>query len=313
MSFIQISFPIHSQEAEISEDVLNSLGALAVMFEDAQDQPILEPGVGETPLWNEAVIKALFPEETDCMSLLAGLAEGLPLLDLELINFELLKDQAWERAWMIDFKPMSFGKNKNFWIVPSNIQAPEDHLAIILDPGLAFGTGTHPTTKMCLDYLADIDCKNKIIIDFGCGSGILALAALKLGAQKLIAIDNDPQALIATQDNAERNNLLSENLLILNSADIVSPLAGDTGLKMKLGEREAALAAVDILIANILAAPLVQLAELFSSLVKPKGLIALSGILNTQTQDILKAYEPYFEDLKICTEGDWVRVDGKRK
>jgi len=294
MSFIQISFPINSQEAEISEEVLNNLGALAVMFEDAQDQPILEPGVGETPLWSEAVIKALFPESADCMDLLAGLAEDLPLLDLELINFELIKDQAWERAWMIDFKPMSFGKNKNFWIVPSNIPAPEDHLAIILDPGLAFGTGTHPTTKMCLDYLADIDCKNKIMMDFGCGSGILALAALKLGAKKLIAIDNDPQALIATKDNAERNNLYSQDLIILNHLDFPKD-------------------PVDILIANILAAPLVQLAELFSSLVKPKGLIALSGILNTQTQDILKAYEAYFEDLKLCIEGDWVRVDGKRK
>ncbi len=291
-NFIQISFEIHAQEAQISEEVLNSLGALAVSFEDAKDQPILEPGVGETPLWSEAVIKSLFPEETDCMVVLAGLSEGLPLLNLESVNFELLADQAWERAWMIDFKPMCFGKK--FWIYPSNIPVPADHLALVLDPGLAFGTGTHPTTSMCLDYLASIDCKDKIIMDFGCGSGILALAALKLGAQKVIAIDNDPQALIATKDNAERNNLYSENLIILDSINIPKT-------------------PVDILLANILAAPLVNFAPLFSRLVKPQGAIALSGILQNQTQEIIDAYAPYFEFFDMRTLGDWVRIDAKRK
>lgn len=292
MSFIQISFPIHSEHAEISEDVLNSLGALAVMFEDAQDQPILEPGVGETPLWTEAVIKALFPEDADCMVILSGLAQDLPLLNIESVNFELLKDQAWERAWMIDFKPMCFGHK--LWIYPSNIPVEPHHLALVLDPGLAFGTGTHPTTRMCLDYLAAVKCKDRDIMDFGCGSGILALAALKLGARKVIAIDNDPQALVATKDNAERNNLYSEKLIILNSLDIPKE-------------------PVDLLIANILAAPLVNLATLFSKLVKPRGAIALSGILKNQTKEILNAYEPYFQFFDVRVEGDWVRVDAKRK
>ena len=292
MNFIQLSFPIEAAESEISEEALHTSGALAISLQDAKDQPLLEPGVGETPIWDHAIIKALYPEETDCLNLLSGLAESLPLLDLTKVQFELVKDQAWERAWMIDFRPMCFGKK--LWIYPSNIPVAADHLALILDPGLAFGTGTHPTTAMCLTYLASVDCRGKTIIDFGCGSGILALAALKLGAKEVFALDNDPQALVATRENAKRNNLLKDNLIILDSFQIPKITA-------------------DILIANILAGPLVNLAQQFASLIKPKGSIALSGILKDQAKKVKKAYEPYFEYFDMREEGDWIRIDAKRK
>jgi len=293
MNFIQVSFPIQSQEADASEQALSLSGALAVTLQDAQDQPLLEPGVGETPIWDEAIIKALYPEETDCLSLISKLADSLPSLNLETIQFELIKDQPWERAWMIDFKPLCFGKN--FWIYPSNIPVKPHHLALVLDPGLAFGTGTHPTTAMCLEYLATHPCDNKTLIDFGCGSGILALAALKLGASEVIALDNDPQALTATLENAKRNNLLDNHQLkVLDS--LHTP-------KIQ----------VDILIANILAGPLVNLAIQFSNLVKPQGRIVLSGILKNQANKIKRAYESYFESFDTQIEGDWVRIDAIRK
>ncbi len=296
MNFIQISFSIFSDQAENTEEALIDSGALSITFQDAQDQPILEPGVGETPLWNEVVVKALYAEESDCLDIFAALADTLPLLDLEEIQVELIKNQAWERAWMEDFKPMCFGEK--LWIYPSNIPVPKDHLAIILDPGLAFGTGTHPTTAMCLTYLAKTNCQEKTVLDFGCGSGILAIAALKLGAQKAIGIDNDPQALIATRDNANRNQINPEDLLILDSKKSYSEPYSEP---------------VDILIANILAEPLINLASQFANLLKSQGSLALSGILKNQALLVQKAYEPYFENFKISTQDDWVCLDARRK
>jgi len=316
MNFIQISFPLKAIHTEIPMDqielALENSGALAITFQDDADQPILEPGVGETPLWEAVLIKAIYPNETDCIKLLSKINEFFPEMDLSMIHFELVQHQAWERVWMENFKPLCFGEK--FWIIPSHLSEnlsnnlsdlsrPIDtKYSIILDPGLAFGTGTHPTTAMCLDYLATNDCEDKMIMDFGCGSGILALAALKLGAKKVIAIDNDPQALIATKENAEKNNLYSEKLLILNTLDLD-----------QLNQKNPGVLPVDLLVANILAAPLINLAQSFASWVKPKGKIVLSGILKNQQASIEKAYAPYFTHLDLRTQEDWIRIDGVKK
>lgn len=291
MNFIQISFPIFSQQADLTEAGLLETGALAVCFEDAQDQPVLEPAVGETPLWDQIIIKAIYPENTDCLALFSQLAESLDFIDLETVQFEKIPEKIWERVWMDEFKPKCFGEK--LWVYPSNFKIPGDHLALILDPGLAFGTGTHPTTAMCLTYLAQTNCQDKIILDFGCGSGILAIAALKLGAQKAIGIDNDPQALIATRDNADRNQINLEKLSVLDVT-------------------EAYTTPVDILVANILAAPLIERASQFAALLKPKGQLALSGILRSQAELVRQAYEPYFENFKTIFQDDWVCIQAEK-
>ncbi len=299
MPFLELSIAIAQHEQERVELALEEAGALAVTLLDAEvDTPnecaILEPGVGETPLWQRLVLNALFDVGTDRAGLLALLAELVPELAPGDIGLREVADQDWTRAWMADFKPMRFGRR--LWIYPWNIEPPADAadaVVVRLDPGLAFGTGTHPTTALCLQWLDGLDLAGKHVIDYGCGSGVLAIAALKLGAARVSAIDNDPQALDASRDNARRNG-------VAQHLDLFAP-------------EQFADTPADVLVANILAGPLAQLAPRFAACTRPGAPFALSGILQGQQQELLAIYAPWFEALTLETREDWVRISGRRR
>ena len=292
MSWLQLRLAITPDQAEPMEDLLLGLGAVSVTFMDAEDQPIFEPDLGTTPLWQNTHLLALFEADVERQ----GLLEQLQLLwkqSLPEYQFEDIADQDWERSWMDNFQPMRFGQR--LWIVPSWHEAPEpEAVNLLLDPGLAFGTGTHPTTALCLEWLDGQQLHDLQVIDFGCGSGILAIAALLLGAQRVTGTDIDPQALEASRDNAQRNQLADERLPLYLPEDMPSEPA-------------------DLLVANILAGPLVSLAPQLTALVKPGGRIALSGILTEQTDEILAAYDTDFELDPVAEKDGWIRVSGVRR
>jgi ribosomal protein L11 methyltransferase len=290
MPFLQLTLDIATADPAPFEDALFELGALSVTLEDAADDPVLEPAPGETPLWPTRVVKALFEESVSRNDLAQGLAHAVP--DAPLPRFEAIADKAWEREWLKDFKPMRFGRR--LWVCPGGLPAGDpDAIRIELDPGLAFGTGTHPTTALCLEWLDGRDLSGRTVVDYGCGSGILAIAALKLGARAVRAIDIDPQALIATRDNARRNQL-----------DAGLATSSDPGLD----ERSA-----DVLVANILAGPLVELAPRFATAVRPGGELALSGILLDQAETVTAAYRPWFDIALSATREGWALVSGQRR
>ncbi len=307
MSFLELTLRCSEAEQPRYEHALVDVGALAVTLLDADadtsnEHAILEPGVGETPLWDTLVLTALFPHDVDALLLLAALDAFDPALDFSQARFRNVEDQDWERVWMDQYVPLHFGART--WIVPWNQPLPDDaattsDAAIVrLDPGLAFGSGTHPTTSLCLQWLDALATDGVLtdarVLDFGCGSGILALAALKLGAARAVAIDNDPQALLATRDNAERNGV------------------GDR-LSVRLPDDETVATAYPIVVANILANALDRLADTLAARVAAGGRIALSGILVGQEDALLTRYEPWFDDLQVVREGDWVRIDGRRR
>ncbi|MFA5677593.1 MAG: 50S ribosomal protein L11 methyltransferase [Pseudomonas sp.] len=292
MPWLQLRLAINPTQAEPMEDLLLGLGAVSVTFMDAEDQPIFEPDLGTTPLWQNTHLLALFEADTDRQPLIDQLQQ-LWQQPLPEHQFEDIADQDWERSWMDNFQPMRFGKR--LWIVPSWHDAPDpEAVNLLLDPGLAFGTGTHPTTALCLEWLDGQDLHGLEVIDFGCGSGILAIAALLLGAKRVVGTDIDPQALEASRDNAQRNQLADARLpLYLPEAMPDEP--------------------ADVVVANILAGPLVSLAPQLTSLVKPGGRIALSGILAEQTAEILAAYEEAFELDPVAEKDGWIRVSGVRR
>lgn len=280
----------HTKEdsAEAIESAMEESNALSITLQDKFDDPILEPLPGELRLWKDLIITALFEFDTDLAPLSELLSENTELWNIDKFLVETIEDQDWERVWMKDFQPMKFGEN--LWIYPSNYEVPEDDsIKILLDPGLAFGTGTHPTTALCLEWLDHNPPINQTVIDYGCGSGILALAAAKLGATSIIATDIDAQALTATKDNMLRNNIKDEK--------IPCYLPEDCPTK-----------AVDLLLANILCGPLNELFPLFSSLTKNKGRLVLSGLLNEQKQQIINTYSADFKDFEVKQLGDWVRI-----
>lgn len=305
MPYLELSLRCRESDQPRYETALEDLGALSVTLLDADadtsnEHAILEPGVGQTPLWNALVLTALFPADTDALLLLAALESFDPGLDWTQASFRTVEDQDWERAWLDQFKPMRFGTRT--FIVPWNHALPEgadapDAAVVRLDPGLAFGSGTHPTTALCLQWLDQLatqgELQDQAVLDFGCGSGILALAALKLGAAKAVGVDNDPQALLATADNAERNGIADR-------------------LSVYLPEDEPA-ATYPIVLANILASALDALADTLASRVASGGRIALSGILHGQEDDLLTRYAPWFDHLVATQEGDWMRIDGVRR
>ena len=292
MPWLQLRLAITPEQADPMEDLLLGLGAVSVTFMDAEDQPIFEPDLGTTPLWSHTHLLALFEADVDQQALLSQLQLIWPG-ELPEHQLEEIADQDWERSWMDNFKPMRFGRR--LWIVPSWHEAPEpDAVNLLLDPGLAFGTGTHPTTALCLEWLDGQALDGLQVIDFGCGSGILAIAALLLGAERVVGTDIDPQALEASRDNAQRNQL----------ADARFPLYLPEAMPD---------APADLLVANILAGPLVSLAPQLTSLVKPGGRIALSGILAEQTDDILAAYRDAFELDPVANKDGWIRVSGVRR
>lgn len=292
MPWIQMRLAITPEQADTLEDLLLSLGAVSVTFMDAADEPIFEPDLGTTPLWTQTHLLALFEADTDSQSVLQQLEQLWPGT-LPEIQVERIEDQDWERSWMDNFQPMRFGER--LWIVPSWHQAPDPAAVnLLLDPGLAFGTGTHPTTALCLEWLDQATVKGAEVIDFGCGSGILAIAALLLGARHAVGTDIDPQAIEASRDNARRNGIADEHF------DLYLPEAMPS-------------TQADVLLANILAGPLVTLAPQLGTLVRAGGHLVLSGILAEQTDDILAAYKPYFLLDPVATRDGWIRISGIRR
>lgn len=291
MAWLQVHIPSTAAHAEAVEDALLALGAQAVTLADAADQPLFEPPPGATPLWQETIVSALFDAETDTDALLASLTAQLGAAPAD-YRMEQLADQAWERAWMDDFKPMQFGER--LWIVPSWAEPMSgDAVNLRLDPGLAFGTGTHETTAMCLRWLDGADLTGKTVLDFGCGSGVLAIAALLLGAERALACDIDPQALMATRENAALNGVAHR-------------------LDACLPEELPPHATFDLVIANILAGPLVELAPQLLGHCAPGGELVLSGILAEQADAVEAAYTPTLRFAPRARDGDWVRLAGRR-
>lgn len=306
MAWQQLRCKVHLPEQQALTDYLDAQGALSVTAQDAGDQPMLEPKPGEAPLWDEIIVTALFDGDYNVAPVLLYLQHASPWQLQEIVLNEL-EDQVWERAWMQDFQPMVFGER--LWIYPSWAAMPDDDsIKILLDPGLAFGSGTHPTTALCLEWLDQHPPENQSVIDFGCGSGILAIAAAKLGAATVIATDIDEQALIATQDNMQRNHVPDPQIIRCFPEQL------DQHLSIASAEHDESQhdndAQVDVILANILAAPLLELADYFAKHLVEGGRVVLSGILAEQQDSILKAYYPYFDQLTVTQKGDWVRVDG---
>lgn len=290
MTWQQIICQTTAQHQESISELLENAGAASVTLQDAADQPVLEPLPGETPIWDNLIMVGLFPADADLTQILLMLELQRNLGTISTIKLEQLEDRPWVREWMSNFHPMQFGER--LWIYPSWSEPPDDaSIKILLDPGLAFGTGNHPTTALCLAWLDGEDLAGKTVLDYGCGSGILAIAAAKLGAGKIVATDIDPQALQATQDNAQRNGLPADTIHTCYPED----LAADT---------------YDVVVANILAGPLVKLSSAILGHLKPGGRLALSGILQEQAEMVSTAYGPALTETHIATQEDWVRISG---
>lgn len=297
MPWIQLTFHTDKHHSEQAEQALLDLGALSVTLKDAEDQPVLEPLPGETPLWDQIILTGLFDANIDSQTVGEQLQQTLRQLQPDadkdsLIKIEALEDKDWIRAWMDDYKPMQFGER--LWVCPRHLPPPQpDAVNLMLDPGLAFGTGTHPTTALCLQWLDQHPPQDKTILDFGCGSGVLAIAALLLGAEHADATDIDPQALTATRSNAEANNVANR----INDYAVEDLPAGQ----------------YDVVLANILAGPLQELAPQLADRCKAGASIVLSGILETQAESIIQAYSPWFELDPIALKDEWIRVSGQKK
>ena len=293
MPFLQLTLAIGSADPEPFEDALMAAGASSITLEDAADDPVLEPAPGTTPLWPTVRVKALFDAEIDTDLLLLTLSQQLPS-PLPSMTFERIADRHWEREWLKDFKPMRFGRR--LWVCPANMRpdAPStDAVFVDLDPGLAFGTGTHPTTALCLEWLDAAALTDKTVLDYGCGSGVLAIAALKLGAKQAVGIDIDPQAILATRDNATRNEVNDR----LNAFTV----------------EQSHSARYHIVLANILAEPLEQLALQLAQSVLPGGAIVLSGLLQSQAARLATLYSAWFDMDPIATRNEWARLSGIKR
>lgn len=298
MKWLQIHITVEQAQVEFTETLLSSLGAVSVTLDDAENQDLLEPLPGETPLWNKVIVTGIYAQEEgediDVTALETFIRTQLPT---EPMRSKFLEDQVWERSWMDYYEPIQIGEK--YWIVPEWIEPPEaDAVNIKLDPGLAFGTGNHASTFLCLQWLGKTDVKDKVVIDYGCGSGILGVAALLLGAKKVYATDIDPQAVLATKQNAELNGVL-ENLYV--------GLPEEFNAEFKNQQ-------ADILVANILAGPLMSLAKEFSTLIKSEGEFALAGVIEEQVTDVSSIYSEFFDIVEVeKREETWCRISGSRK
>jgi len=292
MPFYEIEFPLADRDVEAVEAALAELGACSVTFLDRGDEPVLEPLPGEVRLWSDTLVRALFDAAIDREACLRRLAAALGPGIVTGARVHEVPDQAWERAWMSGWTSRSFGPR--LWVCPTDAAAPDDPDAVVvrLDPGLAFGTGTHATTALCLEALAGLDLGGRRIVDYGCGSGILAIAALKLGAAHAVCVDIDPQALLATRDNAIRNGV-SERLETLGA--------------------DAPLTPADAVVANILAAPLLELRPRLTALVKPGADLVLSGILKSQADGVAAAYSDAFDRQRWTHREDWSCIHAVRR
>ncbi|MFQ2182093.1 50S ribosomal protein L11 methyltransferase [Aeromonas veronii] len=291
MPWIQIRINATAKTADKVSNMLLGRGAQAVTFMDAKDVPVYEPMPGETPLWGETEVMGLFDAETDPAPTIAFFQQIFG----ENVGYkvEQLEDKDWVREWMDHFHPMQFGER--LWICPSWRDVPNpDAVNVMLDPGLAFGTGTHPTTALCLQWLDGLDLTGKTVVDFGCGSGILGIAALKLGAARVIGIDIDPQAIQASRDNAARNGVADQIELYL-PADQPQDVEAD------------------VVVANILAGPLRELAPLIAGHGKPGSLMALSGVLESQAPELETIYGQWFEMDPTAVKEEWCRLSGRKQ
>ena len=292
MPWCEVSVAVSRAQAAVAEDVLEQFGALAITLEDNADDPVLEPEAGSTPLWPTVQVQGLFEADvqrsriTDALQILPGL--GRP----DLIHWREVGDQDWERAWMEQFRPMKFGQG--LWIVPTGMQIPfdRDNIEIRLDPGLAFGTGTHPTTALCLEWLDGQDLAGRNVVDYGCGSGVLGIAAALKGADRVTCVDNDPQALEATQANIRRNGV--DGIIDCKAPDEF----GETG--------------ADFLLANILSGPLIELSAVLLGSLKPGGRIVLSGVLDDQAAEVIQSYRSACSEFRLAAEGGWVRLEASK-
>ena len=291
MAHHELIFPLGGCSAEAAEAACLASGAVAVTFDDQHDDPVLEPLPGEMRLWPSTRVRALLADGQDPGMAREQLARNLGI-DTADIESRIVPEQVWERAWLKHFKPMSFGSR--LWVAPHHAQLPHDQSGVVrLDPGLAFGTGTHASTAMCLEWLDRHFVAGQSVIDYGCGSGILAIAALKLGAARAACFDIDSQALTATRDNAHAN-AVEARLDVCVSAD-------------ELPRR------TDILIANILSDTLCALAGDFAQRVRPGGSLVLAGILAHQEREVTAAYAPCFDIAAFAQRDSWVGLSGFRR
>ncbi len=291
MAWHQISVITNEDTAPRLADFFTQLGAVSVTYMDAEDEPVYEPAIGETKIWSNTQVIALYELDAEPALIEASVYARFKAGLLQRWQYEELADQAWERAWMEYYKPMKFADR--LWVCPTDQEQHEaGTVCLTLDPGLAFGTGTHPTTALCLEWLASHDIAGKTVIDYGCGSGILAVAAVLLGAHHAYAVDIDPQALTATQDNAIKNKVQNK-------------------ISCYLPEQFAPVKA-DIVLANILAKPLIDMAEYISGLVVPGGQLVLSGILQEQTGSVLSAYQRHIAFSAPVQQEDWIRLEGSK-
>ncbi|EGR3921552.1 50S ribosomal protein L11 methyltransferase [Vibrio paracholerae] len=293
MPWIQIKLNATNDNAEAIGDMLmEETGAVSVTFLDAKDTPVFEPLPGETRLWGDTDVVALYEADMDTSLILQQIKASNMFAEGFAHKVEQVEDKDWEREWMDNFHPMQFGHR--LWICPSWREVPDPQAVnVMLDPGLAFGTGTHPTTALCLEWLDNLDLSGKTVIDFGCGSGILAIAAIKLGAAKVIGIDIDPQALLASKDNAARNG-------VEDQIDVYLPKDQPEGL------------VADVVVANILAGPLRELSPIIKGLLKPGGQLAMSGILDTQAESVAEFYRDDLELDPIVEKSEWCRISGRK-
>ncbi len=293
MPWIQIKLNATNDNAEAIGDMLmEETGAVSVTFLDAKDTPVFEPLPGETRLWGDTDVVALYEADMDTSLILQQIKASNMLAEGFAHKVEQVEDKDWEREWMDNFHPMQFGRR--LWICPSWREVPDPQAVnVMLDPGLAFGTGTHPTTALCLEWLDNLDLSGKTVIDFGCGSGILAIAAIKLGAAKVIGIDIDPQALLASKDNAARNG-------VEDQIEVYLPKDQPEGL------------VADVVVANILAYPLRELSPIIKGLLKPGGQLAMSGILDTQAESVAEFYRDDLELDPIAEKSEWCRISGRK-
>lgn len=290
--WLQLSLTIDRRDAPRLSEVLSDTGALAVSLSDAADDPLYEPAPGSAPLWPSTRVSGLFAEATGIERALDALRAALAPQPLPLHSVEPLADREWTREWLTRFHPLRFGRR--LWVCPLGQESElEGSIVVVMEPGLAFGTGTHPTTALCLEWLDGAALAGTELIDYGCGSGILGIAALKLGARCVWSVDNDDQAIQATHDNATRNRVAAT----LNTATPTS-LPGLAG---------------DILLANILLQPLLDLAERFAGLVRSGGEIVLSGLLVEQVDAVERGYSRWFELQAPVVRDEWVRLAGTRR
>lgn len=289
MPWIQLKINSQAEYAEQIGEMLSASGAQAVTFVDAKDTPMYEPKPGEVMLWPDTQIVGLYDAEYDMSRVISQLSQSKLLGKNFNHKLDQLEDKDWEREWMINFHPMQFGER--LWICPSWRDVPDPSAVnVMLDPGLAFGTGTHQTTSLCLRWLDRLELSEATVVDFGCGSGILGIAALKLGAKRVVGIDIDPQALLASQDNANRNDVGEK-------------------IELYLPEHQPELKA-DVVLANILAGPIRELRTVITEYCKTGGKLVLSGILDNQAQEVNDLYSHDFDMDPIMVDGEWARVSG---